>query len=83
MDECPSCLLRIEFLQKNQDKFFSTKLPTPEIKRKFFADKISNYDDKLVVFGYKGEEILYDYDSIDLMIEQLKLRYSIPSFEEI
>ncbi len=47
-----------------------------ELKRKYLADKISNFEDKIIILVFNGVEIMYDYDSCSLMLEQICPEYN-------
>ena len=44
-------------------------MSTVELKRKYLADKIDNFDDKIVVLVYNGNDIMYDYETCSFMLE--------------
>ena len=44
-------------------------MSTEELKRKLLADKIDNFDDKIIVLVNNGNDIMYDYDTCSFMLE--------------
>ncbi len=59
-------------MQFNPDFYFDAKTTsTPELKRKYLAHKISNFEDKTIVLVFNGNPIMYDYQSCSLMFDQI------------
>ncbi len=59
-------------MQYNPDFYFDAKTTsTLELKRKYLAHKISNFEDKTIVLVLNGNPIMYDYESCSLMFEQI------------
>jgi hypothetical protein len=44
-------------------------MSTEELKRKFLADKIYNYNDKIIVLVNNGNDIMYEYETCSFMLE--------------
>ncbi len=61
-------------MQYNPDFYFDPKTTsTPELKRKYLAHKISNFEDKTIILVLNGNPIMNDYESCSLMFEQISL----------
>ena len=66
------CLNRLEKEKINPDYYIDPdNISTVELKRKYLADKISNFEDKIIILVLNGKDIMYDYESCSLMIEQI------------
>ena len=44
-------------------------MSTIDLKRKFLADKIGNFEDKIIILVFNGNDIMYDYESCSLLLD--------------
>ena len=49
--------------------FIEKEISTAILKKNFLSGLIEDFDQNIVIMTYNGEEIAYDYSSINLLIE--------------
>ncbi len=68
--QCLNCQHNYLDLNTRPNYFFDKKISTFELKKIYLSGLIEDFDNKIVIMSFHGEEIPYDYSSVNLLVEQ-------------